>query len=206
VNPVTSLARSALVRLPRRWSALLLSALAILLVSPGRAHPAPGSAVLFDFERDAVTAELLLPLEELELSFPRPLRDDPTTVVARHRSALADYVLRYCALVAPDGRAWSARVTAMRVALETQPADLVVTVRFTPPAGAPLRAFTLRYDVICHEVMNHFADVGVRSDWNTGKLFGEPEFLGQIRLQTKTLAVDRPTGSWWRGFRAWTKG
>lgn len=206
MKPVTLPIRSALARLSRRWSVLLVAVLAAFLLTPAHAHPAPGSAVLLDFERDAVIAELLLPLEELELSFPRPLRDDPATVVARHRAALADYVLRYCTLVAPDGRLWSARVTAMRVALETQPADLVVTVRFAPPPGAPVRAFTLRYDVICHEVMNHFADVGVRSDWNTGKIAGEPEFLGQIRFQAKTLAVERPAGSWWRGFRAWTKG
>ncbi len=168
----------------------------VLLLGGARlaAHNAPGAAVLLDFKTDRLAAELRLPLSELELAFRAPLLAEPAAVVATHRAALTAYVAQHLAVRAPDGRPWAVAVRDLRVALEEQPLDLVVRVELRPPAGAPLRKFTLTYDVISHEVMNHFAVVSVRGD--------PPELLGIMRSFIKELAVDRTAGHPWHGFRA----
>lgn len=166
------------------------------------AHNAPGSALLLDFHSDQLAAELRLPLSELELAFRAPLVAEPATVVSRHRDALAAYLRRHLALLAPDGRPWTITVGEQRVALAEQPFDLVVALRFTPPPGAPLRRFTLRSDAIAHEVINHIALVFVCGDWDHALLGGQPELLGALRSFSTELVIDRTAGSPWRGFRA----
>ena len=178
---------------------LLLALLAFL--PSARAHSAPGSAVALDFNASSLDAELSLPLSELEIAFGSPLAAEPALVLDRHRAALFVYVLQHLAAHAPDGRLWQISATDARVALGETPVDLVVQLRLTPPAGAPLRRFTLRYDVISHEVMNHIVTVSVRRDPRNPPPGGEPELIGVMRSFLKELPVDRPAGSAGRGAR-----
>lgn len=175
---------------------------ALLCAASAFAHNAPGSAVLLDFHADRVDAELRLPLSELELSFREPLEVSPATILTHFGPRLADYVRQHLAVRSPDDRPWSLDIAAMEVALAEQPIDLVVRVQLRPPAGAPLRQFTLHSDVISHEVMNHYAIVSVRSDWNNALLGEQPELLGTLRSYAQDLVVDRTAGSPWRGFRS----
>ena len=109
------------------------------------------------------------------------------------------YVLKHIAAHAPDGRAWQIAGIDALVALAEHPVDLVVQLRLTPPAGAPLRQFTLTYDVISHEVMNHFALISVRRDWRRGIFSDDPEAVLLRRSYLKTAALDRRGGSLWPG-------
>ncbi len=189
----------------RRWLLSLAVALVCLCVAPRlEAHPSPNSAVLLDFHRDGIAAELVLPLPELELGFGQPLAADPAEVVERHGAALQEYLRVHIRPVAPDGRPWEVTVRDdLAVRLEEQPVDLVAHVWLQPPAGAPLRKFTLNYDVIAHEVMSHRAFVLVRNDWNQARFAGTPpESVGMIHFNVTSLAVDRTDGSAWRGFRS----
>jgi hypothetical protein len=192
--------RNTAARLARIWWLIL----GIMLLPSARllAHPSPNSAVLLDFHRDAVTAELVLPLNELELSFGQPLTPDPAGVVARHGMALKAYVLAHVHPKAPDGRPWSVQARDdMTVKLNEQPADLVVHLWMRPPEGAPLRVFTLDYDVVAHEVMSHRAFVFIRNDWNSARFANQqPEAVGMIHFQEKSVKIDRTQGSWRRGF------
>lgn len=180
---------------------LLVGLLALFGAGRLAAHNAPGSAVLLDFFSDRVGAELRLPLSELEFAFRAPLLADPSNVVARYRDALAVYVAQHVVVRAPDGRPWTVSSRAMHVALGEQPIDLVVHLDLRPPSGAPLRKFTLAYDVIAHEVMNHIVLVSLRSDWNHARLGNHAELLGTIRSFASELSVDRTDGSPWQGFR-----
>src|SRR5205809_1088413 len=72
-----------------------------------RAHNAPSSAVLLDFFPNGVSAELVLPMNELELSFKQPLMSAPGDVIHRHGPALQKYVLSHMHPTAADGRAWN---------------------------------------------------------------------------------------------------
>ena len=48
------------------------------------AHNSPSSAVLLDFHRDGVMAELILPLEELQFSFQQPLLAETNSILSKH--------------------------------------------------------------------------------------------------------------------------
>ena len=177
--------------------------------TPLCAHPSPNTAVLLDFDRAGVKAELILPLPELEIGFGQPLAATPTEVVSKYGPALRDYIRAHVHPTAPDGRPWTVEVQddlAIRKATQpTAPDDLVAHVWMQPPAGAPLRKFTLNYDVIAHEVNNHRAFVFIRNDWNAAHFAtatAQPEAVGMIGFNHHAAAVDRSTGSWWRGFRS----
>lgn len=197
---------------------LVSAALATLLCAVSvRAHNAPGSSVYLDFYRDHVRAELRIPLSELELSFGQLLLTDSATGhpgttslvpateilarVERHRAALSAYLPAHVAPRTPDGRAWSVAVLGLSVAIEEEPIDLVVQLRLTPPAGAPLRRFALNYDVVSHEVINHLVFVFVRRDWNHAVFADRPQFLRELRHFAKMLPVDVTGGGAWLGLR-----
>ncbi len=208
--------------MPATARVLLLSLAAFLSAASLRAHNAPGSSVFLDFFRDHLRAELRLPLSELELSFRQPLLstarapdahpgvtpDSPPLTpveirarVAQHRAALTAYLLAHLDPRSPDGRPWLVTVTALSVTAEEAIPDLVVHLRLTPPPGAPLRRFTLNYDAIVHEVINHIIFVSVRRDWDHAVFADHPEPLTSLRFFNKSLPVDRTGGSLWRGAR-----
>ena len=180
------------------WLAALLVA---TLPSFAQPHALPGTAVLLDFGRDTIGVELLLPLDQFELGFGRPLMNDPLRVVARHDTELRAYVGAHLHAFAPDGRAWTTRIDSLEVvpAADASPVDLRVHLRLVPPSGAPSRRLRLDYDVINHEVRTHAALVFARSDWRNGVLAQQPELLGTIRWLTTGIDIDRGEGSAWRG-------
>jgi hypothetical protein len=175
---------------------------ALLSAATLSAHNAPGSAVLLDVQSDSVQAELRLPLSELELAFHHSLEAEPDAVVARYASPLAEYIGQHVAISSQDGRAWSVKVRTLHVAANEQPMDLIAQLELRPPPGAPLHRFSLHYDAISHEVMNHIILVSVRSDWRNALLGDRPELLGALRSFNRDLEINREAGSAWRGFHS----
>ncbi|MFO1511662.1 MAG: HupE/UreJ family protein [Verrucomicrobiota bacterium] len=175
---------------------LWLSAAALL------AHTTPGSTVLLDFHRDGVMAELILPLEELQLGFKQPLLADTNTILPQHETALKDYLAAHINPKSPTGHKWTVSVQSLTTQLEKAPFDLIAQVWMQPPAGGSARRFTFNYSVINHEVMNHNTFVSVRNDWDTAVFSGKPEPLGNILFTITSLDIDRTHGNWWQGFRS----
>ena len=173
----------------------------LFLVAGLRAHNMPGSAVALDFETDRVVAGLTLPLIELEPAFGHPFLAAPAATLALREADLRAYLVEHIHPVAPDGRPWSVEPGALRLQLATEPCDLLATVVLRPPAGASPRRFDLHYDVIGHEVNNHYTLLTVRRDWDTAVL-ETPEPVGIFQYTVKTLTIDRSGGSWRTGFRA----
>ncbi|MFT3990930.1 MAG: HupE/UreJ family protein [Luteolibacter sp.] len=178
---------------------LLLLAACIQLAS---GHNMPNSLVSLDFQRNRVDAELTLPLQELEFGYKKPLLADPVKVLAEQHDSLAAYVEEHIHPVAPDGRPWSVKVTALRMQLSEKPFDLIANVTMTPPPGASSRKFRFNYSVINHEVMTHYAAIVVRSDWDNAVFSDKPEPLGMLQFVVTYLDIDRTRGSWTRGFRS----
>jgi hypothetical protein len=173
----------------------------------------PRSLVLLDFRRHDVIAELRLPMDRLEIGFGAPLGIDPQAALSRYRNDLTAYIARHVAAVSPDGRAWTISVRNLRAAPWGQPGDsaaltpemaiprdeLIATVVLSPPPGANPRRFTLRYDVIQHQLVTHQAVVSIRSDWKTSGDQRLPETLGTVGYAATELVIDRPAGSVWTG-------
>jgi hypothetical protein len=160
----------------------------------------PGSVVMLDFHRDGVEAELILPLEELQLGFKEILLADTNTILSQHEVALREYLATHINPVTTDGRKWTVEVRSLKTQLAQPPYDLVAQVWMQPPAEAPVRQFSLHYSVINHEVMSHNAFVFVRNDWDTAVFSGKPEPLGNLQFTVTSLTIDRTRGSWWEGF------
>ncbi len=166
----------------------------------------PSTAVMLDFGHGAVSAELILPLQELQLGFKQPLIDQPEQVILKYGPALKGYLLEHIHPTAPDGRPWTVEVADMKVQMQEQPFDLVVHLWMRPPSGAPLRQFKLNYDVIVHEVVSHKAFIFVRNDWNEAhfrpadQVPPMPEAIGLIRYLVYSVDINRTGGSFWRGF------
>ena len=180
----------------------LVSSTILLRAAPGLAHNSPSSAVMLDFHRDGVAAELTLPLAELELSFKHPLLAAPGEVLFKYQEALEEYVLAHVKPEADDGRKWIVELRDISVQVDQQPLDLLVKLWMKPPAHASVRKFNFNYSVINHEVMSHKVNVSVRRDWNTAVFPDRPEELGCIYFTITSLKIDRANGSWWRGARA----
>ncbi|MBB3111859.1 hypothetical protein FHS18_003927 [Paenibacillus phyllosphaerae] len=178
----------------------MMSLLFASVVTGASAHEMPSSAVSLDIEDNRVTAELVLPLDRLEIAFGQSLMDNPAKVLRAYEDELEQYVLEHVRPVSADGRTWDVTVKEMSLQLETQPYDLIVQLAMTPPSGAAANRFTLHYDVILHEIVTHSVIVSARSDWDHGITSSEPVVLGTLRANVTSIDVDLSGGSWWQGF------
>ncbi|PWW02737.1 HupE/UreJ protein [Paenibacillus cellulosilyticus] len=174
--------------------------LCLNLVQTASAHEMPSSAVSLDFEENRVTAELVLPIDRLEIAFGQTLTDSPSEVIATYGDELEAYIIEHVNPVSPDGEDWSVSVTDMSLQLDEQPYDLIVQLEMEPPSGAPLDQFTFNYDVIINQLITHKALISVTSDWNNGVTTSDPVLLGTLRADVTSIEVDRSGGSWWHGF------
>ncbi|MFB9990895.1 HupE/UreJ family protein [Deinococcus oregonensis] len=194
---------------PLTWVlALVLS----LLAGRGLAHPMPTTTVQLDLHSTYVSADLAVPLNELQLATGWKLVNNPQALT-QYGQALRTYLRAHLALTASSGAAWTVEIGEPSVLEAQQTAaglyqEFRVSARLTPPAGASVRDFTLRYDAIVREVRTHSILVSVRRDWERGlnsESGNENVELGVIRADPRTglvpfLPVNQERGSAWQGF------
>lgn len=174
------------------------------------AHPMPNTIVLLDIRSDKVSAEIQLPLNELELAFGHDVNRNSNNLLARLGPQLESYLLQHIKIFTPDGKRWAVSIADMQVQPVQESAsgpykELTIRVSLVPPANATTRQFNLNYDVIIHQVVSHFALVSVRQDWDNGLNPNHPYEVGVIGLDVKSntippLAVNIQQGGLWRGF------
>ncbi|WP_449405733.1 hypothetical protein, partial [Massilia phosphatilytica] len=179
-------------RLP--FAAFLLAGALFLAGAPAGAHPSPSSQVFLSVGGDRLHAEVTLPVDELKLAFPVPLLDASGRWSMASDARVAAYVAAHVRPVAPDGRAWTVKVTRVRWELERRPADIVADVVLRPPAGAPLGTLDLGIDVISHQVPNHITLVALKD--GTGAV---PRMLGSLHYGQNVVAIRDAAPHWWTG-------
>jgi len=196
-----------------RNSTFCLALFLLIFVSQGvSAHPMPNSMVLLDIQPTGVTAELKLPLNELELAFEQDVTKNPETLVKRLGPQLKAYLLQHIRPTSPDNRPWKVELQDMEVQPVEESAsgpyqELTVHLWLQPPARASSRTFTLNYDVIIHQLVTHTALVSIRQDWEAGVNGEQPVEVGVIRLDIVNnkilpLEINQQGGGWWNGFKA----
>lgn len=178
------------------WAALLGHFTAL------RAHPMPNTLVELTVSPGGLLFELKIPLNEVHAVVFAD-KNDPIRVAW---PVLSDYLVRHLKVTGADGRAWPAALSALDTLELEDPllgryAELLATVRVTPPAGADLRQFVLHYDAILHQVVTHQAILRVKQDWANG-VTGEQEApsLAVIQVAPETgeilpVAVSLAPGS-----------
>ncbi len=179
-------------------------------ISRVAAHPMPNTIILLDIRSDKVTAELQLPLNELELAFGNDVNRNSDNLLKRLGPQLKAYLLQHIKVNAPDGKLWTVTIDNMVVQPVEESAsgpykELTVHLSLVPPANATTRQFNLSYDAIIHQVVSHFALVSVRQDWDNGSNPEHPYEVGVIGLDVKSntippLTVNIQEGGLWRGF------
>ncbi|GGR23314.1 hypothetical protein GCM10008957_39070 [Deinococcus ruber] len=195
-------------------SALLTWLLVLILaLLPGQAaaHPMPTTTVQLDIHSGYVSAELALPLNELQLATGWTLLGNGAALEV-YSSRLKAYLLKHLVATTPSGQAWTVTVGTPTLTQAEQTMtgpyqEFVVAARLVPPtgAGASTHTFTLKYDAIVHQVVTHSILVSVRQDWERGLNGETPVQVGIIRTDTRTgtvppLQVNQGGGSVWQGF------
>lgn len=174
------------------------------------AHPMPNTIILLDIKSDKVSAEIQLPLNELELAFGHGVNRNSNNLIKRLGPQITTYLLDHIKIFAPDGKPWAVTIDDMQVQPVQESAsgpykELTVHLSLVPPVNANTRQFNLSYDAIIHQVVSHFALVSVRQDWDNGLNPEHPYEVGVIGLDVKSntippLAVNIQQGGLWRGF------
>lgn len=181
----------------------LVMTLLFLAPSSSSAHSMPTSAVYLDFLEKNVAAELVIPIDRLEVAFEKNLTDDPERAVSSYHAELISYITSHMSVETSGGEAWSVQVDDMSISypdVETDPIDLIVNVTLTPPAGAAVDSFTLDYEVVVRELITHVITLTVRSDWNNGIYTSNPEIIANIIHNNTTVHIDQSNGNVWTGF------
>src|ERR1700760_1903367 len=131
----------------------LLPALLILAAAPPAwGHPMPSSAIVLRLHRDAIDAELTLPIGELAVGWEKPLSTDAVQTVRQYGDEIKEYVRAHVRPTAPDGRPWTVTVREVTPVVEQEP-DVRVALTLTPPRGAPADRLTFRYAVLFHHLL-----------------------------------------------------
>jgi hypothetical protein len=184
-----------------RAAAALLAFVGLAIwAAPAAAHLMPNSAINLDFSSRAVTAEILIPLNELSYATARRFNKTPGPATGADLVFYRTYLPAHIAIQTPDHRQWTIRLGELGVVSDSWGTDLRATASLTPPPGASPRRFDLRYDAVIDKVANHFVLVFAHSDFQTGTFASEPKMIGGVQAPVFTLEVDRGEGSAWRGF------
>ena len=160
---------------------LLATLLLVLLAFPAAAHLTPNSEIRLRFEPGALRADVLIPAAEYGFATGR----DPA-----ERGEVARYLASHTGAAAADGRSWRTAVSEVRVVEAPGGPDILATVTYTPPPGAPDRRLTLVWDAVIREADSHFALVSLHGDLARG--VGESDqLLGSFTAGQRTMAIDR---------------
>ena len=197
----------------KRLAFLATAVFTLLFSAEIWAHPMPNSVVLLDLKSDGVSAELQLPLSELELAFGHQVNDqNSATLVKRLGPQLKAYLFSHIHPESTDHQQWKVTVGDLSVQpVEQSPSgpyrELTVHLQMLPPSGKSTRNFILNYDVIVHQLVTHVTLVSVRQDWDNAQYSGHPVQVGVVRLDVVNnvippLVINQAEGSLWTGFKS----
>jgi hypothetical protein len=164
---------------------------------------------------NGIACELQLPLGELDLALQTTLQNESSTLVAEHGAMLSEYIRSHIHLAGNDGTEWALTVGDMKVQAAEQTDTgpyraLNVQLWFQSPSESTTRQFTLYYDAIIHQVLNHNAFVAIRQDWDNGRVGEDQTEVGVISLDPRNntippLRINLDEGSIWQGFGSMVK-
>ena len=196
-----------------KWRLLFPILLYCVTLTPGicLAHQSPNTNMLLDVNTKMVGVELQIPIPELALSFNRKILENPATVVEDYSDPLKDYLKAHIHAYVNKENPWSIEIVSMDMDKGTQVLsgppfwELRVHLNLLPNKNEDTRKFTLDYDVVMHEVINHTTLVSVRNDWENGIITDNPVEVGIIGrdMQTMTIKpfeINLKKGSSWKGF------
>jgi hypothetical protein len=76
----------------------------------------------------------------------------------------------------------------------------VARIVLKPPARSQAEVFEIEDDLILDRIPSQVALVSIRSDWSTSVFANDPQLVGVLRGNSRSLTIDRTGRSWFRGF------
>ncbi|MEC4048687.1 HupE/UreJ family protein [Flavobacterium sp. SUN046] len=176
------------------------------------AHPMPNSVIALDVNSKTITCELQLPLKELQFAIPFDVTKNTNDLLKNHQEELSKYILSHFSITGVNAKKWSLQIQKMSLAKAEQTAtglyqELIVTIFVKPNPNDDIRAFTINYDAIVHQVVTHRTLVTVRQDWENGQVGENNSEIGIISIDINTnkvapFKVNLVKGSNWKGFKS----
>ena len=175
------------------------------------AHPMPNSVVLLTVHAHHISAELQIPLSELQAAIGMSVNDSSSRLVERLGQQLRAYLVKHIRPKTTGGKPWRVTIGTLQVH-ETQNTingvyrELTAQVDLTPPPGAEVRQLIFDYDAVLHQVVTHKILISVSQDWAAGKIAEEtPSEVGVIELDIVNnrilpLQINLQPGNIWKGF------
>ena len=184
-----------------RISAILRSLVVFLILGScdvAFAHSMYQSAVMLDYHARSVEAELQLPPSRLEKAFGQRITQADLTDL---RPRLETYILQRFRIHSGTNTSWSVSLSKPITWETIDGAEYVVAhLLMTPPSGVSVRQLTLEDSIITDTLPSNVILISVRSDWNSSTFAGDPELLGVLNGEERSIEIDRESGGWMRGF------
>ncbi len=169
-----------------------------LCVRSAAAHSTYQASVMLDFHGDTVAVELQLPPSRLGTAFGQEIS---AGTLQAQQQALAEYIRVRVQAYAPSHQPFGSRLTGPLEFKTIDGADYVVAhLALIPPTGAGTGTFLFEDDVILDKLPTNVALVSIRSDWRSSTFANDPQLLGVLDGDTRSVTVDRTGGTWWKGF------
>ncbi|MES2240756.1 MAG: HupE/UreJ family protein [Bacteroidota bacterium] len=204
--------------LTKNWRLFLLALVALTIYSPATlyAHQSPNSLIFLDVNPKSVAMEIQLPLPELELAFGNNISQNPESLIENFEPQLKEYLKAHIHAYSSKNNPWQVEIESLVIDkgkyIESGIAywELIAHIQLKPQLNESTRKFTLDYDPILHQVINHVALVSVRSDWESGNIEATTAEATVIGWNTKDnviypLKINLDKGSWWLGFKSMVK-
>jgi hypothetical protein len=197
------------------WRLPLLTAffvISVLLPLKVHAHPSPNSILLLDVSSGRVVLEAHIPVPELALVLGEEIQRTPEVLTERFSSQLSAYLMEHVHAYVDKSHPWQVTIKQMRMDkgryLDSNIPYWEVAVQFVliPNSDEGTRSFTLQYDAVMHQVMNHVALISIRRDWEAGIIHADTTKDVSVMGWDLTansippLEVNLDAGSWWKGF------
>jgi hypothetical protein len=158
----------------------------ILLSKESIAHPMPNTLVNLSVQKTQIEMILKIPLSDFYIAF----GEHNNGFIEMTEDKLQAYFQKHIKIQSADSTYWQQQFNHYEV-LETQDSivgkyeELLVKLILTPSVLNNLRAFTLIYDAIIHQIPNHEALVFLRHDMDIAKP-NENKQIGIIKLDIPT--------------------
>lgn len=176
-------------------------------------HPSPNSQLFLDINSGRVILSAYLPLPELALVLGTEIEKSPETVAEQYGDKIRKYMMAHIHAYANIENPWKIFNREVKMDKAIYPGttiaywEVVVQFELVPHAGENTRSFTIQYDAIMHQVINHAAYVSIRRDWEGGVAHAdttrEVSVIGWDLVNNKipVLEVTLEKGDWWNGFK-----
>ncbi|MFD0988570.1 HupE/UreJ family protein [Mariniflexile jejuense] len=168
------------------------------------AHPMPNSVLQLKIKEAYVLGELKSPYIEYQNALSKKFIDLNT---------LPTYYLKHIK-ASSNTNQWQTKIDTIYIQNDSIPnfgtyQEIIVKFKLIPVSLTDIRYFTLNFDVITHQVINHQIMVVLCEDWINGVLNDNktPLLLGTIKYALETdkispLTIHLEKGSVWKGFKS----